>query len=104
LYALGLLTQQALSLFGFGFELGPQRGNLRFQGLAPAFDGALLPVKLLLLPLGDDLLLGLLRGAGRARQHPARPNIDFDQLDAVVGQAKLPELVGVRHATRLEQE
>ena len=57
----------------------------------------------LLLPChGLAAVVGGLGQPGRAGQHAAGSEVDVEQLDAVIGEEELADLVGVRHAARLE--
>src|SRR5262245_51285055 len=46
--------------------------------------------------------LRLPRSAGCTRKHTLRNDINIEQFDAVVGENKLANLVGMRHATGLQ--
>ena len=54
---------------------------------------------------GSGVSLGrLLRQPGGSGEHPGRPDVHVDQLDAVVGKHELPHLIGVRGAPRFQHE
>src|SRR5947207_738828 len=83
-------------------EPGPQRRHLRVERGAQTRERPLPALELLLMRERGGPLLGFLGQARRPRDNSARARVDVHELDAVVGEEKLTDLVGVTHPARLE--
>src|SRR4030095_4961852 len=65
-------------------------------------EGALLPCELLPAEQGSRCFFCLLSSSRSAGKHTFRTEVNVNQLNAVFREDKLPNLVGVRHAARLQ--
>ena len=90
-------------LRSLGREIGLHLGDSGFDRLAPAQHGGLLAGGFICQCGGGGPIGGFLRHAGGPGQDAAiRPDEDLRQIDALIAQHKLPRLIGMLHAARLD--
>ena len=102
LFALRLLGDGGLSLGLCQLKLLTHGFDAGFKGFLPATALPLDALGLLLAVEGSGCLARLLRKAAGSGEYSFGADINIEQIDALSGEQKFAELVGVRHAARFQ--